>query len=1000
MSTSVPIRPPPIHARRPRTSRVALIAAAALLLVLVAAIWILPSMLDWNRYRSSIASLVAAGIGRPVQIDGNITLTLLPQPVLTATDLDVDDDGDGVAMRIHAVRLRVALGPLIAGRVDARELTLQGADIRLPWPPPTGALSQRPPAWITGLQARAEDTRLQIGDLVLTGVDAALAADPDTGTLSAAGTATLFDRPTRVTIRLGRPGRDGAAPVDISLDGQDSPGSKLHDTGGTVSGTIEADGSLSGRLTARGPDLSQLLPAPAAAFRADGRISAAGGVLVADELAIEIGGAPARGAISLRVQPDLRLDLALTASRLDLDAWTPVMIRATQPGHPIAIPTGIDLSADTATLSGGVLRQVRTAVDIDADAVSIREANGILPGDATLALHGSFPQRGKTIAFDGTGTLVAPDLRTTLHWLEPVAPDIVRAVPAGAFRTANLAAHLAADPAQLSLTDLKGTLDTGAIQGGLALRFGTRPAISFGLTMDRLLLDPFLPSRDILADPAAAYTALIKSLATTTFDSDLKLQIRQADWRGARFGPLAIDAQNDSGHLTIRRLEATLAGLHTALSGTIGEAGRVSEGRVELTAQDVGPLRPFLPSDAWATELAPLVQGPINLLATAAGSPEALAIRATLELSDLHAEAQPVLNVTAHRWTSSLTLQHPSAARLLRQLGVADTEPWLGAGSMSLIAQLAKVPGRLDLATVDLVAGELRAGGQLVVSGRSISGRVRAETLTLPMVDPRSAEPLPLAALSTADGALHVQADRVLVGLAPILTDLVADIAVRDGALAIDDLSARRDGATLTGTARLQPAATPAQQPKLSLRGQLDGLVVSAPLLGSPLDLVSGTLAASLDIGGDGFSPSALAATLAGSGSVSVRDGELVGFDLIAASDVLGQAAAATVLPTLRSTMLKGSTTVSTVDIPFDVHGGLVTLHATATTNPGPGFAPAPGATLNGTIDLSGATIDGRLTLLPGPDLPKLPVRLGGPLVNPVRTPELAGAALWLAERP
>ena len=202
------------------------------------------------------------------------------------------------------------------------------------------------------------------------------------------------------------------------------------------------------------------------------------------------------------------------------------------------------------------------------------------------------------------------------------------------------------------------------------------------------------------------------------------------------------------------------------------------------------------------------------------------------------------------------------------------------------------------------------------------------------------------------------------------------------------------------GPPRLQPAATPAQQPKLSLRGQLGGLVVSAPLLGSPLDLVGGTLAASLDIGGDGFSPSAIAATLAGSGSISVRDGELVGFDLIAASDALGQATAATVLPTLRSTMLKGSTTVSTLDIPFDVHGGLVTLHATATTNPGPGSAPAPSATLNGMIDLSGPTIDGRLTLLPGPDLPKLPVRLGGPLVNPVRTPELAGAALWLVERP
>ncbi|MDP9095267.1 MAG: AsmA family protein, partial [Pseudomonadota bacterium] len=223
-----------------RAGRVVLLSMAAILAILVAVIWILPGMLDWNQYRSSIASLVTAGIGRPVRIDGNITLHLLPQPFLTATDLEVDDAGDGVVLHAKAVRLRVALGPLVSGRVDARELTLQGADLRLPWPPPPGALNRRPPAWITGLQARVEESRLQIGDFVLSAIDASLAADPETGTLSAAGLATLFEMPARFTARVGRPGRDGAAPIDISLDGL----GKLRDTGGTISGAVEADGSL------------------------------------------------------------------------------------------------------------------------------------------------------------------------------------------------------------------------------------------------------------------------------------------------------------------------------------------------------------------------------------------------------------------------------------------------------------------------------------------------------------------------------------------------------------------------------------------------------------------------------------------------------------------------------------------------------------------------------------------------------------------------------------
>src|SRR5437764_820359 len=83
---------------------------------------------------------------------------------------------------------------------------------------------------------------------------ASLAADSGTGTVSAAGTGTAFGRSWRFTARLGRPGRDGAAPLDVSLDGQ----GKLQDTGGTFSGVLGADGALAGRVAGRGPDLSQL----------------------------------------------------------------------------------------------------------------------------------------------------------------------------------------------------------------------------------------------------------------------------------------------------------------------------------------------------------------------------------------------------------------------------------------------------------------------------------------------------------------------------------------------------------------------------------------------------------------------------------------------------------------------------------------------------------------------------------------------------------------------
>jgi len=216
------------------------VAVAAAGLVLVAAVWVVPGWLDWNRYRDSIAALLSDGLGRPVRIDGAITLTLLPQPVLTASGLSVDagDAANEPVFRARAARLRVALGPLLAGQVVAQELVLQGADLALPWPMRPGALAERPPAWLAGLQARVEDSAIRVGTIQVSHIDARVETDADTGTLTAAGAGLLewgeTTLPWRFSIRLARPGRDGSAPLEASLDGQE----RLRDTGAAFSGQL------------------------------------------------------------------------------------------------------------------------------------------------------------------------------------------------------------------------------------------------------------------------------------------------------------------------------------------------------------------------------------------------------------------------------------------------------------------------------------------------------------------------------------------------------------------------------------------------------------------------------------------------------------------------------------------------------------------------------------------------------------------------------------------
>ncbi|HEY5598833.1 MAG TPA: AsmA family protein, partial [Kiloniellales bacterium] len=59
------------------------IGLLVVLVLLVAAVLIAPSFVDWNAYKDRIAAEVHAATGRELAIDGNISLALLPAPALS-----------------------------------------------------------------------------------------------------------------------------------------------------------------------------------------------------------------------------------------------------------------------------------------------------------------------------------------------------------------------------------------------------------------------------------------------------------------------------------------------------------------------------------------------------------------------------------------------------------------------------------------------------------------------------------------------------------------------------------------------------------------------------------------------------------------------------------------------------------------------------------------------------------------------------------------------------
>ena len=106
-----------------------LIAVAVLIAALVALAFIAPAFINWNDYKPEIAAQARAATGRELNIDGDISLRLLPMPIITVEALRFANLPGAVTPDmavVESLEVQVALGPLVSGEID--ELT--GAELR------------------------------------------------------------------------------------------------------------------------------------------------------------------------------------------------------------------------------------------------------------------------------------------------------------------------------------------------------------------------------------------------------------------------------------------------------------------------------------------------------------------------------------------------------------------------------------------------------------------------------------------------------------------------------------------------------------------------------------------------------------------------------------------------------------------------------------------------------------------------------------------------------
>ena len=937
-------------------------AAVAFLTVLVLALWQVPPRLDWEAQRGRLAALAAAQIGRSVAFNGELRVALLPRPVVEAADVVVGGGAEGLAVSARALRLRLGLAPLLLGRLEPREVVLIGADIRLPWPPPRGA-TLRPPPWLTALDARIEDGRIHLADTVLENVEAELTARGPLDAVQALGRFAWRGTPVRFQATVGRPGYDGVGTLDLALS--------AHGATAGLRGFLVAEGGFEGRLEASGPDLAAFFSVPPGAFRASGRLAITADLLALDDLSLDLAGVPASGAASLRLAPVPRLDMALSLARMDLAAWIAVMRAAPPP----ALPTSLDLSAEAAVWRGTTIRRLRGGLFRDGERMTLTDVSALLPGEMEIEATGATARQRLELALRFRGDSLRATLAAFGVRLEGTDPARLRSTEGRA--------RLVLEESQLGVPELAATLDGARLSGAGVLRFGARPALGLGLTFDRLELDGLLA---LPGWPEAAgwFSGL---------DANLRLAAETARWHGVAVERAALDAALENGRIGVRRLSGRIGGADLSLAGnlTLAPAPRFADLAIEVAAGNLAGLAALAPGVAAP---AGLLAMPLALRIGGGGPAEALALRAEGDLGELRLETQGILDLGQGRLAGSVTLRHPGAVRLAAEVTGAAPPEWLGEGSFSLVANVAVSGGGLVAEHAELVAGGLRARGQVTLGGGErwqLGGRIAAERLPLPEIAWRSDRPLGLPALGGMDAELALQAAAMEMPGLPVLEGAEARLVLAAGRLGLQGLKGRLGGGSLEGTLEMDGTAQP---PRLAASFGLDGAAVAGPLLGLPLDLTAGRVRLQGRVAAAGHAPAALLATLSGEGALAVQDGVLAGFDL-------GALARAATLPELgaaeaglRQALEGGATAFERLEAGWRAADGRFGLETARIV--GEGIE----ARIEGGLDLARDSLELRLLARPGPaEAPEIGLRLTGPPEAPRRQPEIAPWARWRAEQ-
>jgi AsmA protein len=227
------------------------LVVAALIVVVIGALLVIPAFLDANRYKSDLEKYVLEATGRPLRLEGDIRLSLFPWAGVSFSGLRLGNPpafAEKDFLTVKSFDVRVKLWPLLSKQVEMDRLVVgeprlwlvTNRDGGVNWdfgarPAPTGppaAAEASPEAGLPIASLLVGEVAVQNAQVVM--IDHAKGARQEISGLNVALRDVSFDRPVRLTLsaavnqkplsaegRFGPIGKNlgqGGVPLELTAD--------------------------------------------------------------------------------------------------------------------------------------------------------------------------------------------------------------------------------------------------------------------------------------------------------------------------------------------------------------------------------------------------------------------------------------------------------------------------------------------------------------------------------------------------------------------------------------------------------------------------------------------------------------------------------------------------------------------------------------------------------------------------------------------------------------